>query len=74
MPSGGRTYPKSALASLPVVMLVATEFHAEHLRSTGIDAHCCLVKPVRVPSLIEMIARIDTLGVTLMAEGDEEAA
>lgn len=60
------------LASLPVVLLAPSQAHAERLRDEGIDAMCCLQKPIQVGALLELVARIDSLAVTVVTE--DEAA
>jgi CheY-like chemotaxis protein len=61
---------EARLSSLPIVVLAPSEIHAERLRSEGLDAHCCLLKPISVHALLQWVARIDSLGVALMAEGE----
>jgi len=58
------------LASLPIVVLAPSELHAERLRGEGMDAHCCLLKPISLQSLLELVARIDGLGVALVTNGE----
>ena len=54
------------LASLPIVVLAPSE----RLRGEGMDAHCCLLKPISVHGLLELVARIDGLGVALVTNGE----
>jgi CheY-like chemotaxis protein len=61
-----------SLASIPIVALAPSEVHAERLRAEGVDAHCCLLKPVTAQGLLHWVARIDSLGLALVT--DEEAA
>jgi len=60
------------LVALPIVLLAPSELHAERLRGEGLEAHCCLIKPVSVQGLLQWVAKIDSLGVALVT--DEEAA
>jgi chemotaxis family two-component system response regulator Rcp1 len=60
------------LASLPIVLLAPSQPHAERLREDGVDAQCCLLKPIQVPDLLRVVARIDSLAVSVVAE--DEAA
>ena len=60
------------LSSVPIVLLAPSELHAERLRRLGVDAHCCLLKPISVQGLMQWVSKIDSLGVALVT--DEEAA
>jgi CheY-like chemotaxis protein len=60
------------LLALPILLLAPSELHAERLRGEGLEAHCCLIKPVSVLGLLQWVAKIDSLGVALVT--DEEAA
>lgn len=55
-------------ASVPIVVLAPSELHAERLRDEGMDAHCCLLKPISAQGLLELVNRIDTLGVALVTD------
>ena len=59
---------KPHLASLPIVLLAPSALHAERLREEGLDAHCCLLKPLSVPALLELVTKIASLGVALVTE------
>jgi CheY-like chemotaxis protein len=58
------------LSSMPIVALAASELHAERMRQEGVEAHCCLLKPISVHALLEWVTRIDTLAVALVTEGE----
>ena len=64
---------KPRLALIPIVLLAPTDLHADRLRGEGIDALCCLLKPLSVPALVELVAKIDSLGVALMASAPDAA-
>ena len=55
-------------ASVPIVVLAPSELHAERLREEGMEAHCCLIKPISAQSLLELVSKIDTLGVALVTD------
>ena len=62
------------LTSLPIVLLAPSQLHAERLHGHGLHAHCCLLKPISASALLELVGKIDSLGVALVTEEDEEAA
>ena len=55
-------------AAVPIVVLAPSELHAERLRDEGMDAHCCLLKPISARGLLELVNTIDTLGVALVTD------
>ncbi|HEX5043332.1 MAG TPA: response regulator [Candidatus Polarisedimenticolaceae bacterium] len=57
-------------ASIPIVALAASELHAERMHREGLQAHCCLLKPISVHALLAWVAKIDTLGVALVTDGE----
>ncbi|HET9299161.1 MAG TPA: response regulator [Candidatus Polarisedimenticolaceae bacterium] len=57
-------------SSVPIVALAPSEPHAERLRQEGVDAHCCLLKPISVHALLQWVTKIDSLGVALVTEGE----
>jgi BarA-like signal transduction histidine kinase len=50
------------------VLLAPSALHAERLRAEGLDAHCCLLKPLSVAALLEFVTKVDSLGVALVTE------
>jgi CheY-like chemotaxis protein len=62
------------LASLPIVLLAASQPHADRLKDDGVDAQCCLLKPIQMHDLLRIVARIDSLAVAVVAEDEDEAA
>jgi len=58
------------LASLPIVALAPSELHADRIRQTGLEAHCCLLKPLTVQALLEWVAKSDSLGLALVTDGE----
>jgi CheY-like chemotaxis protein len=62
-------------ASIPVVMLAASDLHAERLRETfGETFRHCLLKPIAVNALLALVAGIDSLAVALVTDAEGEAA
>ena len=64
---------KPRLALIPIVLLAPSALHADRLRGEGVDALCCLLKPISLLALLEAVARIDSLGVALMASAPDAA-
>lgn len=58
------------LSSIPIVALAPSEMHAERMRHEGVEAHCCLLKPISVDALLQWVAKIDSLGVALVTDGE----
>lgn len=58
------------ISSIPIVALAPSEMHAERLREEGVQAHCCLLKPISVHALLEWVAKIDSLGVAVVTDGE----
>jgi CheY-like chemotaxis protein len=61
-------------ASVPIVLLAPSELHAERLRAEKIDAHCCLLKPIRAAAVLDLVVEIDSLGIALVTDEEDEAA
>ena len=57
-------------AALPIVLLAPSELHAERLRAERIDAQFCLLKPVDVRALFDIVSRIDSLAVAVVTDGE----
>ena len=58
------------VSSIPIVALAPSELHAERLREEGVEAHCCLLKPISATALLEWVAKIDSLGVAVVTDGE----
>jgi len=58
------------LVSIPIVALAPSELHADRLREEGVEAHCCLLKPISASALLEWVAKIDSLGVAVVTDGE----
>ena len=58
------------VSAIPIVALAPSELHAERLRQDGVDAHCCLLKPISARALLEWVAKIDSLGVAVVTDGE----
>jgi CheY-like chemotaxis protein len=56
------------ISSIPIVLLAPSELHAERVRGEGLDGLCCLLKPVSVAALLELIVQVDSLGVALVTD------